>query len=50
MENVASSHNISSFNKLPTIDMEEATIEVGANVWFQANTVCKMWLFSYLIV
>ena len=46
MENVASL-NISSFNKLPTIDMEEATIEVGANVWFQADTVCKMWLFSY---
>ena len=32
MENVASLQNLSSFNKLPKIDMEEATIEVGANV------------------
>ena len=31
IENVASLQNLSSFNKLPTIDMGEATIEVGAN-------------------
>ena len=31
MENVASLQNLSSFNKLPLIDMEEANIEVGAN-------------------
>ena len=31
MENVTSLQNLSSFNKLPTIDMREAIIEVGEN-------------------
>ena len=40
MENVASL-NISSFNKLPTIDIGEATIEVGANPCYNLYVGCS---------